>query len=112
MAEIKGGEVIVSFLIKKKVPYVFGLCGHGILGFLDAVYDRQSELKPISVHHEASAAFMADAYYRVSHQPVATFTSCGPGSTNLIVAIASAFMNSSALLAIPCNVPTSQWNHG
>jgi acetolactate synthase I/II/III large subunit len=112
MSEIKGAELIVDFLIKKRMPYVFGLCGHGILGFLDAVYDRQNEIKPISVHHEACAAFMADAYYRVSHQPVATFTSCGPGSTNLIVAIASAFMDSSALLAITGNVPTAQWNRG
>lgn len=112
MPEIKGAELIVDFLIKKQVPYVFGLCGHGILGFLDAVYDRQNELKPISVHHEASAAFMADAYYRVSQKPVATFTSCGPGSANLIIAIASAFMDSSALLAITGNVPTSQWNRG
>jgi acetolactate synthase I/II/III large subunit len=112
MSNIKGAELIVDFLIKKRMPYVFGLCGHGILGFLDAVYDRQDEIKPISVHHEACAAFMADAYYRISHQPIATFTSCGPGSSNLIVAIASAFMDSSALLAITGNVPTSQWNRG
>jgi acetolactate synthase I/II/III large subunit len=112
MPEIKGAEFIVDFLIKKRMPYVFGLCGHGILGFLDAVYDRRDEIKPISVHHEASAAFMADAYYRISHKPVATFTSCGPGSANLLVAIASAFMDSSALLAITGNVPTSQWNRG
>lgn len=112
MADIKGAELIVDFLIRKRVPYVFGLCGHGILGFLDAVYDRQDELKPVSVHHESCAAFMADAYYRVAQRPVATFTSCGPGSANLVVAIASAFMDSSAFLAITGNVPTSQWNRG
>jgi acetolactate synthase-1/2/3 large subunit len=112
MADIKGAELIVDFLIQKRVPYVFGLCGHGILGFLDAVYDRQDELKPVSVHHESCAAFMADAYYRVAQRPVATFTSCGPGSANLVVAIASAFMDSSAFLAITGNVPTSQWNRG
>lgn len=109
---MRGSELIVERLIEQRVPYVFGLCGHGILGFLDAVYDRQNELRPISVHHESVAAFMADAYYRVSHTPVATFTSCGPGSTNLIVALASAFQDSSALLAITGNVPTSQWNRG
>lgn len=109
---VRGSELIVERLIEQRVPYVFGLCGHGILGFLDAVYDRQDELRPISVHHESVAAFMADAYYRVSHTPVATFTSCGPGSTNLIVALASAFQDSSALLAITGNVPTSQWNRG
>jgi acetolactate synthase-1/2/3 large subunit len=109
---VRGSELIVERLIEQRVPYLFGLCGHGILGFLDAVYDRQDEIRPISVHHESVAAFMADAYYRVSHTPVATFTSCGPGSTNLIVALASAFQDSSALLAITGNVPTSQWNRG
>jgi acetolactate synthase I/II/III large subunit len=109
---VRGSELIVERLIEQRVPYLFGLCGHGILGFLDAVYDRQDEIRPISVHHESVAGFMADAYYRVSHTPVATFTSCGPGSTNLIVALASAFQDSSAMLAITGNVPTSQWNRG
>ncbi len=109
---MKGAELIVERLIQERVPYLFGLCGHGILGFLDAVYDRQADIKTVSVHHESVAAFMADAYYRVSHTPVATFTSCGPGSANLIVALASAFQDSSALLAITGNVPTSQWNRG
>jgi acetolactate synthase-1/2/3 large subunit len=109
---MKGAEVIVDFLVRKSVPYVFGLCGHGILGFLDAVYDRRDELTAISVHHEAAAGFMADAYFRVAHRPVATFTSCGPGSANLPVAIASAYMDSSAFMAITGNVPTSQWNRG
>lgn len=109
---MRGAELIVERLIERRVPYVFGLCGHGIIGFLDAVYDRQDEIRPISVHHESIAGFMADAYYRVTGAPVATFTSCGPGSTNLIVALASAFQDSSALLAITGNVPTSQWNRG
>ncbi|MBU6424613.1 MAG: thiamine pyrophosphate-binding protein, partial [Chloroflexi bacterium] len=62
--------------------------------------------------HESVAGFMADAYFRISHVPVATFTSCGPGSANQPVALASAFMDSSAFLAITGNVPTSQWNRG
>ena len=77
---MKGAELIVDFLVRKQVPYAFGLCGHGILGFLDAAYDRRTELKVVSVHHEAAAGFMADAYFRISHEPAATFTSCGPGS--------------------------------
>ncbi len=109
---MKGAEIIVDHLIRERVPYVFGLCGHGILGFLDAVYDRRAELKTISVHHESVAALMADAWYRVRQEPVATFTSCGPGSANLPVGVASAFMDSSAFLAITGNVPTSQWNRG
>ena len=107
-----GAAHIVDFLIRQKVPYIFGLCGHGILGLLDGLFDRQDEIKTISVHHESVAAFMADAYFRVKQQPVATFTSCGPGSTNLIVAVAAAFADSSAMLNITGNVPTSQWNRG
>ena len=64
----------------EKVPYVFGLCGHGNIGFIDALHERQSDIKTISVHHEQVGGYMADAYYRVRGQPVATFTSCGPGS--------------------------------
>src|SRR3981081_3372531 len=112
MSEMKGAEIIVEHLVRERVPYVFGLCGHGILGFLDAVYDRRDELKAVSVHHESIAALMADAWYRVRQEPVATFTSCGPGSANLPVGLASAFMDSSAFLAITGNVPTSQWNRG
>jgi acetolactate synthase-1/2/3 large subunit len=111
-ASAKGAAYIADFLVQQKVPYVFGLCGHGILGMLDGLYDRQTEIKTISVHHEAIAAFMADGYFRIAQKPVATYTSCGPGSANLVPAIAAAFADSSALLAITGNVPTGQWNRG
>ena len=107
-----GAAYIADFLIEQKVPYVFGLCGHGILGLLDGLFDRQDRIKTISVHHEAVAAFMADAYFRVARAPVATYTSCGPGSANIVVAVAAAFADSSAMLNITGNVPTSQWNRG
>ncbi len=55
---------------------------------------------------------MADAYYRVARRPVATFTSCGPGSVNIQMPIAGAFCDSSALLAITGNIPTQQFNRG
>lgn len=107
-----GAEIITDHLVREKVPYIVGLCGHGDLGLLDALYDRQSELKTISTHHESVAGFIADAYYRVKHQPIATFTSCGPGSANLPVALGSALMDDSAFLAITGNVATSQFNRG
>jgi acetolactate synthase I/II/III large subunit len=105
-----GGEIIVEYLAREKVPYVFGLCGHGNVGLLDALYDRTDAIKTISTRHEQTAGHMADAYFRVAHRPVATLTSCGPGSANLPIALACAFMDSSALLAITANVPTSQFN--
>ena len=108
----KGAAYIADFLVQQKVPYVFGLCGHGILGMLDGLYDRQDEIKTISVHHEAIAAFMADGYFRIKQKPVATYSSCGPGSANLVLAVAAAFADSSAMLNITGNVPTGQWNRG
>ena len=108
----KGAAYIADFLIRQKVPYIFGLCGHGILGLLDGLYDRQDEIKTISVHHESVSAFMADAYFRIAQKPVATYTSCGPGSANIVVAVAAAFADSSAMLNITGNVPTGQWNRG
>jgi acetolactate synthase-1/2/3 large subunit len=107
---VNGGEVIVEYLAREKVPYVFGLCGHGNVGLLDALYDRTDAIRTISTRHEQTAGHMADAYFRVAHRPVATLTSCGPGSANLPIALACAFMDSSALLAITGNIPTSQFN--
>ncbi len=105
-----GGEIIVEYLAREKVPYVFGICGHGNVGLLDALYDRTDAIKTISTRHEQTAGHMADAYFRVAHRPVATLTSCGPGSCNIPITLACAFMDSSAFLAITANVPTSQFN--
>ena len=107
---MKGAEIMVDYLIKEKVPYLFGVCGHGNIGFLDAAANAADRIKTISVHHEQAAGYMADAYYKVKHQPVATYTSCGPGSCNLPVALAGAMMDSSSFLAITGNVPTTQFN--
>jgi acetolactate synthase-1/2/3 large subunit len=107
-----GAAYIADFLVRQQVPYVFGLCGHGVLGLLDGLFDRQTEIKTVSVHHEAVAAFMAEGYFRIAGKPVATYTSCGPGSANIVVAVAAAFADSSAMLNITGNVPTSQWNRG
>ncbi len=107
---MNGADIIVDFLVRQKVPYLFGLCGHGNVGFLDAAFKAQNRIRTISVHHEQAAGHMADAYFKVRHEPVATFTSCGPGSANLVVALAAAMMDSSAFLAVTGNVPTSQFN--
>ena len=109
---LDGAQVIVDYLIREKVPYAFGLCGHGNIQFIDALYERSNEIKTISVHHETVAGFMADVYYRVSGQPTATFTSCGPGSANLPIALGNAFLDSVPFLAVTGNVPTSQFNRG
>jgi acetolactate synthase-1/2/3 large subunit len=112
MGKMKGAEIIAEFLAKEEVPYIFGICGHGNVGILDTLYDYQDKIKLISPRHEQVAGHMADAYFRVAHKPVATLTSCGPGSANIVMATACAQADSSAFLAITANVPTSQFNRG
>ncbi len=109
---LDGGQLIVDYLIREKVPYVFGLCGHGNIGFIDALYERSDDIDTISVHHESVAGFMADVYYRVTGKPTATFTSCGPGSANMPICLANAYFDSVPFLAVTGNVPTSQFNRG
>jgi acetolactate synthase I/II/III large subunit len=109
---MKGSEVISQYLVKQKVPYVFGICGHGNVGMLDALHDVRDKVQLVSPRHEQCAGHMADAYFRVRHAPVATLTSTGPGSANMVMSLATALADSSAFLAITSNVPTSQMNRG
>jgi acetolactate synthase I/II/III large subunit len=110
MSRVKGAELIADYLIANQIPYVFGVCGHGNVGMLDVLYAARDRITLVSPRHEQVAAHMADAYFRVKHKPVATLTSCGPGSCNIIMPLACALADSSAVLAITANVPTSQFN--
>ena len=110
--DYSGAQMLVEYLAKERVEYAFGVCGHGIIGFLDALYDRRDVIRTITAHDEQAAGFMADAYYRLRHHPAVTYSSCGPGSLNLTMAVANAFYDSSAFLAVTGNVPTQQFNQG
>lgn len=112
MAETKGGELIVEALIQQGIEHVIGICGHGNVGLLDALHGAQDRISLVSPRHEQVAGHMADAYFRVSHKPAATLTSTGPGSANMIMALAVAQTDSSAMLSITANVPTQQFNRG
>src|ERR1051326_4395512 len=112
MASMKGAELIAEYLIRNRIPYVFGICGHGNVGMLDALYDARDRIKLVSPRHEQVPGHRGDAYFRGRHEPVATLTSCGPGSANIVMPLAVALSDSSALLAITANVPTSQFNRG
>lgn len=105
-----GAEIIVDHLVGQKTPFLVGVCGHGDVGLMDAAFDRRDQIRTISVHNEQTAGFIADAYYRVTRKPVATFTSVGPGSVNIQTAIACAMFDSSAVFAITGNIPTQQYN--
>ena len=100
MPMMKGGQLIAETLVQEGVPYIFGICGHGNVGILDALYDVRDKLTLISPRHEQCAGHMADAYFRVKHRPVATLTSTGPGTANLVMSLATALSDSSAFMAI------------
>src|SRR6201987_755179 len=110
MPRMKGAELIVEYLIENGIPYVFGICGHGNVGMVDPLYAARDRIKLISPRHEQVAAHMANAFFRAPHEPVATLTSCGPGSANIVMPLACALTDSSAVFAITANVPTSQFN--
>src|SRR5690606_42067118 len=96
MPRKKGAELITEFLVNEKIPYVFGICGHGNVGLLDELYHVKDQVKLVSPRHEQCAGHMADAYFRVKHRPVATLTSTGPGSANMVMSLATALSDSSA----------------
>src|SRR6187397_3328943 len=110
MPRMKGADLITEYLIDSKIPYVFGICGHGNVGILDSLYEARDRITLVSPRHEQVVAHMADAYFRVRHEAVATLTCCGPGSCNITMPLACALSDSSAMLAITANVPTSQFN--
>jgi len=112
MAEMRGCDLVVEYLIKEKVPYLFGYAGHGAVGLLDGVYNRQDELKIIFPRIESAAGYMADAYFRASGRLIPVYTSTGPGPMLLTVAMANAFYDSSAFIALTGQVATNQYDSG
>ena len=107
-----GGEIFADYLIAEGVPYVCGIPGHGDMGIFDALKDRQDKLTLVKPRHEQSAAHIADAYYRVSGNPLATVTSIGPGSINTITGVASAFVDSVAMVTVTGGPQTYMYGTG
>jgi len=99
-------------MIKEGIEYVFGIPGHGCTGFVDSFFDRYDKIKPIMIRHEQAAAHAADAYFRVTGKPGVCFTSLGPGATNLLTGLATAMVDSSAVVAICGAPPTADYEKG
>jgi acetolactate synthase-1/2/3 large subunit len=95
-----GGELIADYLIEQEVPYVCGIPGHGDMGIFDAFKDRADRITVLQARHEQSAGHIADAYFRACGRPLATLTSIGPGSANLTMALATAYVDSQAVISI------------
>ena len=111
-AEKKGSEVLADYLIKEKIPYILGYAGHGVIGMLDGIYDRQDDLKVIWPRIEQAGGFMADAYYRLTKVPLPVYASTGPGPANMTIAAGCAFFDSSAFLMVTGQVTTDQFDSG
>jgi acetolactate synthase-1/2/3 large subunit len=96
---LTGGQVVAECLHAAGVPYMVGIPGHGCLGLVDAFVGRDSP-RLIQVRQETAAVHLADGYYRASGQPLSVFTSIGPGAINTAIGLATAFVDSTAVLAL------------
>lgn len=95
-----GGEIVMDRLVAEGVPYLVGIPGHGCLALVDAAIARRDKIKVIQVRHEQSAIHLADGYYRVTGQPLAAFTSIGPGALNCAVGLGASYVDSTAVLLL------------
>lgn len=107
-----GGEVVVEALIQEGVPYVIGIPGHGNLALVDALFTRKERIRVLQVKQEMSAVHMADGYYRVTGNPLAVFTSIGPGAVNTAIGVATAYVDSTAVLVITGSTHTHMRGKG
>ncbi len=108
---LSGAQIIAEFLVKAGVPYAAGIPGHGIWTVLDALVDYADRLEPVQVMHEQAAVHLADGYYRACGRPMAAFTSIGPGAANTVMAVATAYVDSQALLLLTGSPHTYMRGH-
>ncbi len=94
---LSGAQIVVDYLVRQGVPIVAGIPGHGSWALTDALLDRQGEIRTIQVMHEQSAVHLADGFYRATGQPILAFTSIGPGATNTVIGMATAYVDSTAV---------------
>ncbi|MBQ5384774.1 MAG: biosynthetic-type acetolactate synthase large subunit [Treponema sp.] len=105
--KISGSRVIIECLVEQGVDTVFGYPGGAILNVYDELYKNQDRIRHILTAHEQGAAHAADGYSRSTGKVGVVFATSGPGATNLVTGIATAYMDSSPMVAITCNVATS-----
>lgn len=109
---LTGGQMIADYLISEGVEYVFAVPGHGNTALLDAFVDRKGEITVLPAMHEQGAAHMADGYYRATGKIAVACTSIGPGATNTLTGVATAFADSMPFLLITGAVHTYMEGHG
>ncbi|MBQ8930985.1 MAG: biosynthetic-type acetolactate synthase large subunit, partial [Ruminiclostridium sp.] len=105
---LSGSDILVKTLIEQGCDTVFGYPGGQILNVYDSLYTHQEEITHILTAHEQGAAHAADGYARTTGKVGVVISTSGPGATNLVTGIATAYLDSIPLVAICGNVPTTQ----
>ena len=105
--ELNGSQIVIECLKEQGVDTVFGYPGGTILNIYDEMYKHSDEITHILVSHEQGAAHAADGYARSTGKVGVCMATSGPGATNLVTGIATAYMDSVPLVAITANVAKS-----
>ncbi len=105
--QLTGAEIVIECLKEQGVDTVFGYPGGAILNVYDALYKHRNEIKHVLTSHEQGASHAADGYARSTGRVGVCFATSGPGATNLVTGIATAYMDSVPMVAITCNVGVS-----
>lgn len=105
--KLTGADIVMECLLEQGVDTVFGYPGGSILNIYDAFYKYSDKIRHILTAHEQGAAHAADGYARSSGRVGVCFATSGPGATNLVTGIATAYMDSVPIVAITCNVATA-----
>ena len=102
--QLTGAQIVIECLKEQKVDTVFGYPGGAILNVYDELYKHQGEIRHVLTSHEQGASHAADGYARSTGKVGVCFATSGPGATNLVTGIATAYMDSVPVVAITCNV--------
>ncbi len=106
--KISGSQIVIECLLEQGVDTVFGYPGGAILNIYDALYKNSNRIRHILTAHEQGASHAADGYARSTGKVGVCMATSGPGATNLVTGIATAYMDSIPIVAITCNVSQSQ----
>ncbi|MCD7865039.1 MAG: biosynthetic-type acetolactate synthase large subunit [Clostridiales bacterium] len=105
--QLTGAEIVIECLKEQGVDTVFGYPGGAILNVYDELYKHSDEIRHVLTSHEQGASHAADGYARSTGKVGVCFATSGPGATNLVTGIATAYMDSVPIVAITCNVGVS-----
>ncbi len=105
--QLTGAQIVIECLKEQGVDTVFGYPGGAILNVYDELYKHSHEIKHVLTSHEQGASHAADGYARATGKVGVCFATSGPGATNLVTGIATAYMDSVPMVALTCNVGVS-----